>query len=437
MKTYQMNTSRRDFIKTAALTGAASTLLPLTACKSESPQKQINSSQVYVAIDEALNKPVLKRELFSSPVIIETIELLRDRNNFICQVKSADGAVGVSIGHPFYSKIGYPMFNRISNHFIGKDARDLDTLIFNAAVGNYRLHGIPLNVQMATLEFAILDMLGNIANKPVGALIGNLHNPEVSIYLGTRINELRKSEPETSLDLMYKDWEDTKAKAIKLRAGYGHNVGNDKDNAPGRTEKLVKLAREKFGEDMNLMIDGNGTYTVEGAVKLGKLLEEYNYYFYEEPIPYEWYEEQKQVQEALKIPMAGGEQESRLHTFRWLIANDVFQVVQPDIFYFGGMIRTKQIARMAEVMGQTIAPHMSSGGLGYLYMLHMVSACKNAAEFHEFKMFATKDANGTLIPVESKTEPFESIDGVINVPTGSGLGVNIDPEYIKTHKPIT
>ncbi|RED48840.1 enolase C-terminal domain-like protein [Seonamhaeicola aphaedonensis] len=431
-----MQINRRKFLKNAALTGAATTLLPVASCKADNTEKQINRSTDYSAIDKSLSKPVLKRDLFSTPVIIEAIELLRDRDNFICRVRSKDGAVGISIGHPFYSKIGYPMFNNIKRHFINKDARDLDTLIYDAAVTNYRLHGIALNVQMATLEFAILDMLGNLANKSVGQLIGDIHNRQVSIYLGTRINELRKKEPEASLELMYKDWEETKAKAIKIRAGYGHNVGNDKDNAPGRTEKLVKLAREKFGEEMNLMIDGNGTYTVKGAITLGKLLEEYNYYFYEEPVPYEWYEEQKQVQEALSIPMAGGEQESRLHTFRWLIANDVFQIVQPDIFYFGGMIRTKQVSRMAHVMGQTVAPHMSNGGLGYLYMLHMVSACQNAAEFHEFKMFATKDANGTIIPIESKTAPFESIDGVIKVPTGSGLGVIIDPDYIKTHQAI-
>jgi hypothetical protein len=69
-----------------------------------------------------------------------------------------------------------------------------------------------------------------------------------------------------------------------------------------------------------------------------------------------------------------------------------------------------------------------------VYMLQMVSVCPAAAEFHEFKMFQTKDANGTTVPIESKAEPFESIDGVIKVPFGSGLGINIDPDYIKTHK---
>lgn len=423
-----MKTNRRHFLSTAALAGGAA-LLPQKSNASVLPE-----NTDYDKIDKALGKPVLKREFFSSPVIIHSIELLRDRNNFICRVRSKDGAEGLSIGHPFYSKIGYPMFNGVARHFQGQDARDLDALMQKAAQSNYRLHGIPLNVQMATLEFAILDMLGNIAQKPMGALISDIHNPEVAIYLGTRINELRKREPEESLELMHRDWVETKAKAIKLRAGYGHNSGNDRDNAPGRTEKLVKLGREKFGDDMNLMIDGNGTYTVEGAIKLGKLLQEYNYYFYEEPVPYEWYEEQKQVQEALSIRMAGGEQESRMHTFRWLIGNNVFQVIQPDIFYFGGMIRTKQVSRAAQTMGQTIAPHMSGGGLGYLYMLHMVSACSNADKFHEFKMFATKDANGTPIPIESKTEPFKSVEGVIKVPTGSGTSVNIDPDYIKTHK---
>ena len=83
---------------------------------------------------------------------------------------------------------------------------------------------------------------------------------------------------------------------MKLRAGRVDNLASDIDNAPGRTEKLIKMAREKFGDDMNLMIDGNGSYTVNEAIRIGKILEEYNYYFYEEPVPWDWYEEQKQLE---------------------------------------------------------------------------------------------------------------------------------------------
>jgi L-alanine-DL-glutamate epimerase-like enolase superfamily enzyme len=197
------------------------------------------------------------------------------------------------------------------------------------------------------------------------------------------------------------------------------------------------MAREMFGDEMVLMIDGNGSYSVKEAIRIGKLLEEYNYYFYEEPVPWDWYEEQKQVKEGLKIRMAGGEEEFGMHAFRWLIANNVFDILQPDLFYFGGMIRSMKVARMAEAAGKTVTPHMSEGGLGYLYMLHMVSATPNADKFHEFKMFETKDANGTIIPIQSKAEPLTSVNGIIKVPASPGLGVIIDPDYIKTHKIIS
>ena len=430
-----MKTSRRKFLSTAGLIGGSLAIQPLSSCSSSNNPKIVYPD--YQVIDSALKLPVLKRELFPSPVVIETLELIQDRNNFICRVQSKDGAMGISLGHPFISKDGYPMFmNLLYNLFIGKDARDLDMLITAAAERNVKRQGIPLCVQIATVEFAILDMLGNIAGKPIGQLIGDIHNPEVAIYLGTRLGELRNREPEESLELVYQDFLETKAKAIKIRAGVGDNSGSDKDNAPGRTEKLIRMAREKFGDDMVLMIDGNGTYSVKEAIRIGKLLEEYKYYFYEEPIPWDWYEEQTQVAKGLNIKMAGGEEEFGIHAFRWLIANNAFEILQPDLFYFGGMIRSMQVARMAEAAGKTVTPHMSEGGLGYLYMLQMVSACPNSDRFHEFKMFQTKDANGTFIPIESKTEPFSSVDGVIKVPTGAGLGINIDPEYIKTHKPV-
>jgi len=407
--------------------------LPLAATASEKKGKIVAPD--YTSLDKVLQLPVLRKELFSSPVIIEKIELLRDRKNFICRVTSKDGAVGLSVGHPFISYLGYPLFiDILVPFFTGKDARDLDALIYYVSERSVKKQGIPFSIQLATLEFAILDMLGNIAKLPAGRLLGDVINPEISIYLGHLLTEFRKLEPEVSLEMIYKDAVETKAKAIKLRAGRGDNLASDIDNAPGRTEKLIRMAREKFGDDMVLMIDGNGSYSVKEAIRIGKILEEYNYYFYEEPIPWDWYQEQKEVEQALSIPMAGGEEEFGMHAFRYLIGNEVFQIIQPDLFYFGGMIRTMQVARMAEVAGLRITPHISEGGLGFLYMLQMTSVCPALEKYNEFKMFKTADANGTIIPIESKAEKFESINGVIRIPSGIGMGVTIDPDYIRTHK---
>lgn len=428
-----MTTNRRDFLKSVCLAAGASVVSTGNAAQGDQTPKTD-----YAILDKVLEQPVLKRGLFPDPAIIESVELLRDRDNCLCRVRSKDGAEGVSVGHPFISKQSYPVFaDRLIPFFTGKDARDLDRLVYRISEESVKVQGVPFCVQMATLEFAILDMLGNIANKPAGLLIGEMLNPKVSIYLGNHLADFRNKEPEVSLALMAQDVEKTQAKAIKLRAGRGDNLASDIDNAPGRTEKLIRMAREKFGDDMVLMIDGNGSYSVSEAIRIGKILEEYHYYFYEEPLPWDWYQEQKIVEQALTIPMAGGEEEFGMHAFRYLIGNEVFQIVQPDLFYFGGMIRTMKVARMAAAAGLQITPHISGGGLGYAYMLQMVSVCPAAAEYHEFKMFNHRDANGTVIPVESKAEKFESIDGVIKVPSGSGLGVKIDPDYIRTHALFT
>ena len=97
--------------------------------------------------------------------------------------------------------------------------------------------------RLPAIEFAILDMLGTMVDQPVGKLIGEVHHPEISIYLGTRYTELRKLKPEESLELVYQDYLKTRAKAIKIRAGRGDNLGSDIDNAPGRTEKLIRMAK--------------------------------------------------------------------------------------------------------------------------------------------------------------------------------------------------
>lgn len=430
-----MKTNRRKFISSAVVGGLGAAALPLSSCGSSGTTADavpVDLKSRYAKLDEVLKLPVLTKELFPSPVIIESIELLRDRNNFLCRVRSKDGAEGMSAGHGSISNTNWPIMSTLIQRFTGKDARDLDELIPEI---HGKSGGIPYNVQLATLEFAILDMLGNTANKPVGQLIGEIHNPRISVYQGSQFVELRALPPEESLELVKKDLLVSKAKAIKLRAGGGGVL--DGDNAPGRTEKLIRMARETFGDEMVLMCDGNNNYSVEGAIRMGKILEEYNYYWWEEPVPFGWNDEQKMVKDALNINIASGESESHISTFRWLIANDALDIYQQDTLYFGGIIRSMRVARMAEVFGKKIAPHITNNGLGYIYMLHLISACPNAEKYQEFQLFTTRDANGDQIPIESKTgDPFVSYDGVLKVPTGPGLGIIIDPDYVKKHKVV-
>jgi len=428
-----MKTNRRAFIKANILGAVAATAIPnsaLSADRSNSGPSAQNPR--YAKLDEILKQPVLKRELFPNPVIIESLELLRYKDSFLCRVRSRDGAEGLSVGHSGLKAL-YPIFlYNLQPFFLGKDARDLDLLLEKVFIYgfNFRYNGISLGTPLATIEFALLDLLGRIANKSIGQLLGDIQHPEVTVYQAT---EYREKSVEQSMELIKHDVAEYNARALKIKIGGLmfmttdiHAVG-----PPGRTEKIIPLIRETFGKDMALYADANGFYSVQEAIRVGKLLEEYRYGFFEEPVMFDWHEETKQVAAGLKIPIALGEQEYSLHGFRWLIANDAIQVVQPDNYYFGGMIRSMQVARMAAAFGKSCTPHMSGGGLGFLYMMHFVSALPNAMPHHEFKGL------GTSVQFACKTSPLKVIDGKIKVPTGPGLGVEIDPGYVGKHQLVT
>ena len=411
---------RRAFLKTSSLAIAG---LPVAA-----GNKFIkNHTTDFKKIDETLKQEVLKAEFFREPVIIESLDLLRYNDNFICRVRSKNGAVGYSVGNNDQLISLYPIFTkRLKPFFIGKDARDWEILLEEVYVyqSNYKLQSLALWVPLATIEFAVLDMLGRIIQKSMGELIGIIHNSKIAVY---QANGDRGIAPEKTIENIKRQLEESKAKAIKFKLG---GRMSSPDEPAGRTEKLISLVRKTFGDKMTVYADSNGSFNVDEAIRIGKILEEYNIDFYEEPVPFDWYEETKKVKVALKIPVAGGEQEASLHNFRWLIGNKALDIVQPDIFYFGGMVRSVKVARMADLFGIPCTPHISGSGLGYLYMMHFVSAIPNPGPYHEFKGF-NRD-----IPLECKTSSLESDEGVVTVPSGPGSGIEIDPEFIAKHKEI-
>ena len=416
-----MTFDRRNFIK-KSFSGGLILSAPMSLNYDEKTEAR------YEKIDQAAAKPVLKKELFKDPVIIDRVELLHFEGNFLCQVFDKSGNQGVSISNNARMNFLYPIFiKQVAPFFIGKDARDLDNLIEGARIhaSNYKYQGLALWIPVATVEFALLDLLGKMTDRSMAELLGDRHHPSIAVY---EANNFRGKSAEESIKLIKAHMDQTNAKALKFKIG--GRMSNNADYPSDRSEKLIPLVRKTFGDDMVIYTDSNGSYDAKEAIRIGKLIEEQKFDFYEEPVPFDWYEETKEVKDGLKVPIAGGEQEPSMHNFRWLIGNDALDIVQPDIFYFGGMIRGLKVARMAEALGKQCVPHISGSGLGYLYMMHFVSILSNAGPYHEFKGFSDD------IPIASNTSDLKMKDGKIDVPTGPGLGVDIDPDFIRKHKKI-
>ncbi|MDZ7639679.1 MAG: mandelate racemase/muconate lactonizing enzyme family protein [Bryobacterales bacterium] len=416
-----MRVHRRHFLEAAAAgTVAAAAALPAAELPAEERYRQLG---------EILKQPVLKRQLFREPVILETVELLRLNNRFLCRVRSRDGAEGIAVAHSEMSTF-YPIFlKKLQPFFIGKDARELDRILEKVYIYgfNFRLGGMALGLPLATIEFAILDMLGRIAGKPVGQLIGEIHNPKVGVYTAT---EWREKPVAESMRLIEQAVAAHDVHALKIKVGglMFMTADMNAEGPPGRTEAIIPLVRKAFGDKMALYADANSFYTVPEAIRVGRLLEEYRFRYFEEPVMFDHLAEIKQVADALTLPVSNGEQDHSYYGFRWLLANDGIDIVQPDNYYFGGLIRSMKVARMAAAFGKTVIPHMSGGGLGYLYNIHFVSALPNAGEHHEFKGL------NTHVEFECKTSPLKVVDGKMQVPTGAGFGVDFDRDWVGRHE---
>lgn len=200
-------------------------------------------------------------------------------------------------------------------------------------------------------------------------------------------------------------------------------MNRNQDALPGRTEKLIPLSRAALGDKMAIHADSNSSYDPPQAIKVGRMLEDINAVFFEEPCPFDELEPTKRVADALRIPVAGGEQEYSHWRFQWAIRHGGLDIVQPDLHYYGGMIRSIRVARMAELRDMATTAHIS-GGFGFVYMLHFASCTPKIGPWQEYKE-GVKPYGDWFHP------PLRIVDGAITVPKGPGVGIAEPKEILK------
>ncbi len=374
-------------------------------------------------------KPLIRRDGLPDKVILESLELYKQDKNWFVRARSKDGAEGWAVAHPTKMELSQHVFNKeIAPYMVGKDVRDLDHLVDRVFLSssNYKMQGQLFWVAVAAAEFAMLDLLGKIAKRSAADLLGGQRRQRINLYIA---NNHRNKSAEYSLRKIIKSVDSMDAKAVKFKLGGRMKVV---DNPPHRTEKLIPMVAEALGDRCTLYADANSSYvSVKKAIEIGKLLEEHNYAFYEEPVPFDYLEETKRVADALEIPVAWGEQESSQWRFKWMVENSGVRIFQPDIIYYGGLIRSLRVAQMAASKGFDATPHISGGGLGFLYMGIYAACCPNPGPYQEYKGL-TKG-----LPWESTGDKFTIKNGSMTAPNGHGIGVNFDPDYLAKAKKIS
>ncbi len=378
------------------------------------------------AIAEA---PVLRRALIPDPVVVDTVELLEVGKQYVVRVRDKNGAEGVTLCNPRLMRTLYPIFlQRIAPFFVGKDARDLhatqDALMADQL--NYKWAGLPFWCPHAWVELALLDLLGKRAGLPVWRLLGDPVRRDTGLYYASGD---RTSSAEAVIEELRGFMAETGTKAVKFRLGARLKTTAFSD---ARDARLIPLARKALGDDAVLYADANSSYQVPQALRVGRMLADLNYGYFEEPVWFEDFAETKRVNDALPITIAGGEQEASLRRFEAMIADRVVDLVQPDILYFGGLTRAIRVARMAAAAGMNAVPHISGDGMGFLNVLHFAAIVPNTTDYQEYK----GDEDVPHI-VTGTDKPLGPVAGKLAIPQGPGLGVTIDPEWLAGGRIVT
>lgn len=350
---------------------------------------------------------------------IQSIETFLNDQLAVVRVRTSDGVEGIGQTSPFRADLTVRIFHEmVAPFFLGKDPWDLEALVERCIREQYKFPSTFLLRGLAGMDTALWDILGKYTGQPVYKILGGEVRSAVPMYASSMS---RSITPEAEAERLQQLRADHGFRAAKIRVG--NPMSRNTDASPGRTERIIPYIREAMGDDFAINADGNGGFTSARAIQVGRMLEEYDYFHFEEPCPYEEIENTAEVTAALDIQVAGGEQDNSLVQFRRMIDMRAVDIVQPDICYLGGVARARRVARMAEDAGIPCTPHCSNRSLLQVFTLHLAAAMPACHQYHEWGIEDTPWTQGIYEP------ELEVADGVVALPDAPGWGVEITPSF--------
>ena len=346
-------------------------------------------------------------------------------NEFVCFVKltTDSGAVGWGQTSTYNADITATIFHRqIAPWALGADALDIPALVDLIERREHKFPGSYRCRALAGLDTALWDLRGKLEDKPVVALLGGKPG-KLRAYASSMKRDITpQAEAQRFLRLRDKFGFD----AFKWRIAA--ECGRDVDEWPGRTEQIIPTVARALGANIAKLVDANSGYSPRRAIEVGRLLAAEGIVHYEEPCPYWKLEETRQVADALAIDVTGGEQDWDMATWQRMIELRAVDIVQPDVMYMGGLLRTLEVARLAAAAGLPCTPHSANLSLVTICTMHLLGAIPNAGKYLEFSI-----EGPDYYPWQEglfRGTPFSIEGGCVTIPAAPGWGVEISPDWL-------
>ncbi len=354
---------------------------------------------------------------------IERIETFSTRHVGFVRVTAESGAQGWGQVSPYNADItALVMHRQVAPWALGADAFDIAGLMAIIPEREHKFPGSYLRRAMAGLDTALWDLRGKLEGQSVCELLGGTPQ-RLRAYASSMKRDITP-EDEAERFIRLRDWHGFDAFKFRVGAECGHDI----DEWPGRTEAIIPAIRRALGDDVALLADANSGFSPARAIEVGRMLEDHGVEHYEEPCPYWELEQTREVAVALDIAVTGGEQDCDLSTWRHMIGMRAVDVVQPDVCYLGGMVRTLKVAEMAEAAGLPCTPHSANLSMVTLFTMHLLGAIPNAGKYLELSI-----EEEDYYPWQYglfRNDPYVVRDGMVTIPSDPGWGIEIDEGWL-------
>jgi D-galactarolactone cycloisomerase len=316
------------------------------------------------------------------------------------------------------ARINAAVVDSMKSMLIGEDPFRTEWL-WHEIYARFRDHGQkgPIIQGLSGIDIALWDIKGKALGQPVHRLMGGPLRSDVAAY-ATGLYRRESGRPEDYLAEEAASYVADGFSAVKLKVGYG--IEEDL--------RMIRAVREAIGAGIGLMIDANHAYDAVAAIRLGRLAEPFDIAWFEEPVPPEDVAGHREVRAALTIPVASGECEFTRFGFRELITTRAVDIVQPDTCSAGGISECKKIADIALVYGLRYVPHVWGSGVALAAALQLLAVLPALTPPSLNRQEPMLEFDRTEHPIRQallKT-PIEHTRGRVAVPTGPGLGIDID-----------
>ncbi len=346
------------------------------------------------------------------------------RKATIIEIETDDGLIGwgESFGPPGPIAATIEEFKP---YLLGQDSRAIDR-IWERLYNRFRdsgQKGIVISA-LSGIDIALWDLLGKRYGVPVHVLMGGPIRTKVQAYAtGMYLQEV--DDPVRLFQEEARSYVEAGFKAVKMKVGFGVETDT----------RLVRGVRAAIGPDIGLMIDANHAYDAVEAIRLGRRIEHLDIGWFEEPVPPEDVRGYKEVKGALKIPIAGGESEYTRFGFRDILVDRAIDILQPDICIAGGPSECKKIAIMANAFGVRFNPHAWGTGIAIAATLQLLAVVPhNPLSLNPVEPMLESDQTEHPLRMTLITEPIVQRDGLVDVPQGPGLGVEVDRAVLLKYK---